>query len=133
MSQVLPDVSQIIEQMRGAMSQLPSAIEKAARADPSVVLEHARSSGFAMPQGHGALDGETRTLIYLAVALATSNHACTKVMVNKARVQGIAPSKLLEAFHIARFAQATQVLGNAEPLFDLIDEQQVLSSMATSE
>lgn len=131
MCQALPDVSQIIEQMRAAMNRLPSAIEKAARADPGMVLEHAHSSGFAMPQGEGALEAETRTLIYLAVALATSNHACTVAMVNKARVQRIAATKLLEAFHIARFAQATQVLGNAEPLFDLIDEERVLSPMAT--
>lgn len=132
MSEALPDVSQIIEEMRHAMSELPSAIQKAASADPGVVLEHARSSGFAMPRAEGALDAEDRTLIYLAVALATSNHACTAAMVNRARVQGIAAAKLLEAFHIARFAQATQVLGNAEPLFDLIDERRVLATTATS-
>ncbi len=44
-------------------------------------------------------------------------------MLNKARQQAIATSKLIEAFHIARYAMATQVVGNAEPLFDLINER----------
>ena len=88
-----------------------------------MVYEQARCSAFAMPPDGGALDSEMRTLIYLAVALATSNHACTIAMLNKARQQGIATSKLVEAFHIARYAMATQVVGNAEPLFDLINER----------
>ena len=76
-----------------------------------------------MPPDSGALDDETRTLIYLGVALATSNRACTQVMVDKARSTGIASAKLLEAFHIARLAQATAVIGNAEPVFDLVNER----------
>jgi hypothetical protein len=44
-------------------------------------------------------------------------------MVDKARHGGIASAKLLEAFHIARLAQATAVIGNAEVLFDLVNER----------
>jgi alkylhydroperoxidase/carboxymuconolactone decarboxylase family protein YurZ len=122
MSQPAPDTQQILGQMRLAMGEAPPAIEKAATADARMVAEQARSSAFAMPPG-GALDPETRTLIYLAVALATSNQACTIAMVNKARKQAIASAKLLEAFHIARFALATQVVGNAEAVFDLVNER----------
>lgn len=117
------EIQQILDQMAAAMGEAPPAIEKAGTADPAMVYEQARSSAFAMPAEGGALDPEMRTLIYLAVALATSNHACTIAMLNKAHQQGIATSKLVEAFHIARYAMATQVVGNAEPLFDLINER----------
>lgn len=116
------EIQQILDQMAAAMGEAPPAIEKAGTADPAMVYEQARSSAFAMPPEGGALDPDARTLIYLAVALATSNHACTIAMLNKARRQGIATAKLIEAFHIARYAMATQVVGNAEPLFDLINE-----------
>ncbi|HVC25216.1 MAG TPA: carboxymuconolactone decarboxylase family protein [Acidimicrobiales bacterium] len=122
MSEPASSTEQILEQMRVAMGRVPPAIEKAARADPRMVAEQARSSAFAMPPEDGALDPETRTLVYLAVALATSNRACTISMADKARMQGIAAPKLLEALHIARFALATQVVGNAEPVFDLVNE-----------
>lgn len=123
MTKVAAQVQQILEQMRAGMGEAPSAIEKAAGAGAVMVIEQARSSAFAMPPEEGALDPQTRTLVYLAVALATSNQACTVAMVDKARRQAVPTGQLLEAFHIARFARATQVLGNAEPLFDLINER----------
>ena len=113
----------VIDQMRTTLGSVPVVIEKSLRADPTLLLEHARSKGYAMPPEGGALDEETRTLVYLAVALATSNHACTRVMVQKARSEGVASAKLLEASHIARLAQATAVIGNAEPVFDLVNER----------
>jgi alkylhydroperoxidase/carboxymuconolactone decarboxylase family protein YurZ len=118
-----PTAEQVLAQMRKTLGTVPAAMEKSVSADPTLIFEHARSKGYAMPPDGGALDDETRTLIYLGVALATSNHACTQAMVAKARSGGIASAKLLEAFHIARLAQATAVLGNAEPVFDLVNER----------
>jgi AhpD family alkylhydroperoxidase len=120
---ITPDIAQILDGMRAAMGEVPPAIVKAASADPRMVAEQIRSSGFAMPPEDGALSAETRTLIYLAVALTTSNHACVVAMTNKARVQSIDSAKLLEALHIARYAMATRVLGEAEPVLDLINER----------
>jgi AhpD family alkylhydroperoxidase len=120
---VTPNIAQILDGMRAAMGDVPTAITKAASADARMVVEQARSSAYAMPPEDGALDPQTRTLIYLAVALATANHACTVAMTNKARVQSIDSEKLLEAFHIARYAMATRVLGDAEAVFDLINER----------
>ncbi len=117
------EIDQILAGMRASMGEIPPAIVKAATSDPRMVAEQFRSSAFAMPGEGGALDPETRTLVYLAVALATSNHACTTAMLNKARVQSISSDKLLEALHIARYAMATKVLGDAEPVFDLIAER----------
>ena len=127
MSDSTVSIESLVAGMRAGMGEVPSAIEKAVSADPAMVREQVRSSGWAMPPD-GALDAPTRTLIYLAVALATSNHACTRAMVNKARAQNIGYDALLEAFHIARFATATQTLGNAEPVFDLVNERQAVGA-----
>ena len=55
--------------MRKMMGSVPTAIEKAVKVDEGLLYEHLRSRGYAMPP-EGALDEETRTLIYLASALA---------------------------------------------------------------
>ena len=123
MSQNQPDPAAILDRMRATLGSVPPSIRKAAAADPRMLMEQAHSSAFAMPEDEAALPPEMRTLVYLAVALATSNRACTVAMLDKARGQGIPDPQLLEAFHIARYAQATQVVGNAEPLFDLLNDR----------
>ena len=115
-----PSIEQIFGMMRKSMGTIPDAIQKAAVVDEGLVYEHLRSRGYAMPNEKPALDEETRTLIYLAAALAASSHACIEAMANKAKVQGIPAAKLLETLHIARFALAARVIGDAEPLFDVL-------------
>jgi alkylhydroperoxidase/carboxymuconolactone decarboxylase family protein YurZ len=113
-----PTTEQILSMMKGAMDgKLPRAIELAGEVFPEMVAEHAHSSAFALPQ-NGALDAETRTLIYLGVALATGSKACIEAMMNKAKMQNISKDKILETFKIARYAEATRVLGNAEIVFE---------------
>ncbi len=112
-----PTLEEIFNMMRKSMGTVPEAIQKAAAVDEGLVYEHLRSRGYAMPTEKPALDDETRTLIYLAAALAASSHACVEAMANKAKVQGIPAEKLLETLHIVRFALATRVIGDAEPLF----------------
>ena len=114
-----PTIDQIFAMMRKAMGSIPSAIEKATSVDESLLYEHLRSRAYAMP-AEGALDEETRTLIYLASALAASSKACIQAMANKAKMQGIAPEKVLESVKIARFALATKVIGDAEPVFEAL-------------
>ncbi|MGB9610394.1 MAG: carboxymuconolactone decarboxylase family protein [Bryobacteraceae bacterium] len=114
-----PTVEEVFEMMRKSMGSVPSAIEKAARVDESLLDEHLRSRQYAMPPA-GALDEETRTLIYLASALAAGSAACIQAMANKARVQGIPAAKMLETLHIVRFALATKVIGEAEPVFEML-------------
>ena len=109
-----PTTEQILSMMKGAMDgKLPKAIELAGDVFPEFVAEQARSSAFAMPQ-NGALEAETRTLIYLGVALATGSKACIEAMMNKAKMQQISKEKILETLKIARYAEATRVIGNAE-------------------
>ena len=113
-----PTTEQILSMMKGAMDgKLPRAIELAGEVFPEMVAEHAHSSAFALPQ-NGALDAETRTLIYLGVALATGSKPCIEAMMNKAKMQNISKDKILETFKIARYAEATRVLGNAEIVFE---------------
>jgi len=114
-----PTVSQILEMMKGAMNnELPKSIELVSEVMPEMVYEQVKSSAFAMPKENGAIDAENRTLIYLAVALATGSKQCIKAMTNKAKAQNISKEKLIETFKIARYAEATRVLGNADVLFE---------------
>jgi alkylhydroperoxidase/carboxymuconolactone decarboxylase family protein YurZ len=119
-SESKPPIEQVFGMMRKTMGSVPPAIEKTAHVDEGLVYEHLRSRGYAMPAEKPALDEETRTLIYLAAALAASSHACIDAMANKANVQGIPAEKLLETLHIVRFALATKVIGDAEPVFDAL-------------
>lgn len=118
-----PSIEEIFAMMRKSMGTIPEAIQKAAVVDKSLVYEHLRSRAYAMPAEKPALDEETRTLIYLAAALASSSHACVEAMANKAKVQGIAAEKLLETLRIVRFALATRVIGDAEPLFTAMQSE----------
>jgi alkylhydroperoxidase/carboxymuconolactone decarboxylase family protein YurZ len=120
-SEQKPTVEQIFGMMRKTMGSIPLAIEKATSIDEGLLYEHLRSRGYAMP-ADGALDEETRTLIYLASALAASSKACIQAMANKAKTQGIAPEKVLETVRIVRFALATKIVGDAEPIFEALQK-----------
>jgi alkylhydroperoxidase/carboxymuconolactone decarboxylase family protein YurZ len=111
-----PTVEEVFGMMRKMMGSVPTAIEQAVKVDEGLLYEHLRSRGYAMPP-QGALDEETRTLIYLAAALAASSGACIQAMANKAKMQNIPSAKIIETVHIVRFALATKVIGEAEPVF----------------
>jgi alkylhydroperoxidase/carboxymuconolactone decarboxylase family protein YurZ len=114
-----PTIEQVFGMMRKTMGSIPSAVEKMVAVDEGMLYEHLRSRGYAMP-ADGALDEETRTLIYLASALAASSTACIQAMADKAKTQGIAPEKVLETVRIVRFALATKIVGDAEPVFEAL-------------
>lgn len=118
-----PKPEEIFGMMRKMMGGVPSAIEKAAKVDEGLLYEHLRSRQYAMPP-EGALDEEARTLIYLASAPAAGSAACIQAMANKAKRQGIPAAKVLETLHIVRFALATKVIGEGEPVFDALREMQ---------
>jgi alkylhydroperoxidase/carboxymuconolactone decarboxylase family protein YurZ len=117
-----PSLEQIFAGMRKAMGGVPSAVEKLSRVDPEMVYEHLRSRAYAMPDQSPALDDQTRTLIYLAAALAGSSSACVRAMADKAKTQGIAREKVLETVRIVRFAMATKMIGDAEPVFAALEK-----------
>lgn len=111
-----PTVEEVFGMMRKMMGSVPTAIEQAVKVDKGLLYEHLRSRGYAMPP-EGALDEETRTLIYLASALAAGSQACIRAMANKAKMQNIPAAKVLETVRIVRLALATKVIGEAEPVF----------------
>ena len=116
-AQAGPTVDQVLAGMTGSLNgYIPPSVRYAVTVMPEMVVRHAQDSAFAMPKDGGSLTDETRTLIYLGIALATGSHACIEAMTNKAQGLGVDSAKLLETFKIARFAEATRVLGNAEPL-----------------
>ena len=115
-----PTVEQILTGMSASLNgSIPNTIQLATTVMPDIIQRHVQDSGYAMPKGEGAgaLTEETRTLIYLGIALATGSTACIESMTNKAQALHIDTDKLLETFKIARFAEATRVLANAETLF----------------
>jgi alkylhydroperoxidase/carboxymuconolactone decarboxylase family protein YurZ len=116
MNQQKPTVEEVFGMMRKMMGSVPTAIEKAVKVDEGLLYEHLHSRSYAMPP-EGALDEETRTLIYLASALAAGSQPCVQAMANKAKMQGIPAEKLLETVRIVRLALATKVIGHAEPVF----------------
>lgn len=119
-----PTVEQVLANMTVSLNgQIPPSVQHAATVMPEMVVRHAQDSAFAMPPEGGALTPETRTLIYLGIALATGSRACIEAMTNKSQGLGIDSAKLLETFKIARFAEASRVLGNAEPLLAALDSQ----------
>ncbi len=124
MDEQQPTLEQIMQGMAQAMNnKLPESLKLAAEVYPEMVFEHTRNNMFAMPPEGGALDDETRTLIYLGVAVATGSDACVEAMMNKAKTAGIPKEKILETFKIARFAEATRVFGNAEILLKHLKEE----------
>lgn len=116
-----PTVDEVFGMMRKMMGSVPASIEKGAKVDEGLLYEHLRSRQYAMPP-EGALDEETRTLLYLASALAAGSAACIQAMANKAKLQGIPAARIMETVHIVRFALATKVIGEAEPVFDALRE-----------
>ncbi|MGC8539240.1 MAG: carboxymuconolactone decarboxylase family protein [Phycisphaerae bacterium] len=116
-----PNMHDILNRMRQAVGEVPPTVEQLARVDPEMIYEHLRSQAYAMPADSPALDDETRTLIYLAAALASSSHECVRATVAKATGQGISREKLLETVRIVRLAMATRVISDAEPVFEAID------------
>jgi len=124
-----PTLEQVLAGMAASLNgTLPTSVQLAVDVMPDLVLRHAQDSGYAMPKRSGALTDETRTLIYLGIALATGSHPCIEAMMNKAQALGIDKAKILEAFKIARFAEATRVLGNAEPVFAALVRGSALAS-----
>lgn len=110
-----PTLDQVLAGMSASLNgTVPRSVQLAATVAPDLVLRHAQDSGYAMPKGAGALTDETRTLIYLGIALATGSHACIEAMMDKAQTLTIEAVKILETVKIARFAEATRVFGNAE-------------------
>lgn len=116
-----PNMHDILNRMRQAVGEVPPTVEQLVRVDPEMIYEHLRSQAYAMPADSPALDDETRTLIYLAAALASSSHECVRATVAKATGQGISREKLLETVRIVRLAMATRVISDAEPVFEAID------------
>lgn len=113
----------VLELMRRTMGEVPPAVAKSVAVDPGLILDHARSRAFAMPAEKPALDDATRTLVYLAAALAGSSPACVRAMANKSVRMGIPREKIVETVRIVRLAMASKIIGDSEPLFDALRER----------
>ena len=119
-----PTLEQVLGGMSAALGgHLPGMVQRAAKVMPDMVFKHAQDSGFAMPKEGGALTEETRTLMLLAIALATGSR-CVEGLMNKAKVLDIDNAKILETIKIARFSEATRVFHNAEEVLAQMEAKQ---------
>lgn len=119
-----PTLEQVLGGMSAALGgHLPGMVQVAATAMPDMVFKHAQDSGFAMPKEGGALTEETRTLMLLAIALATGSR-CVEGLMGKTKVLNIEKAKILETVKIARFSEATRVFHNAETVLAQLDTGQ---------
>ena len=121
-----PTTEEILAMMETQLGKdgVPQVMRRAGRVMPDLLAEHVRGKMYAMPPEGGAFDEETRTLLYLAAALAAGSTECVKAMTARSRVMGIDREKLLETFKIARLAVASGAIGNAEPLLAALDDAQ---------
>ena len=55
-----------------------------------------------------------------AISAAQAEVTSWRAMADKGVQQGIPKAKVLETVHIARFAMATKMIGDAEPVFDAL-------------
>ena len=122
MSGEAPSTQQILDQMRFAMGEVPAAIEKAAGADPRMVAEQARSSAFAMPPEDGV------SMPRPAPSLPRRRPRHLEPGVHHGDGEqgpqaGDCDSQALRGFPHRGYVLATQVVGNAEPVFDLVNER----------
>lgn len=102
-----PTVDEAFGMMGKMMGSVPSSIEKTAKVVQGLLCEHPRSRQSAMPP-EGGPDEETRTLLYLASALAAGKAAPRR--------------SSWRPLHIVRFALFTKVTGEAAPVFDALRE-----------
>ncbi|MCL5769982.1 MAG: carboxymuconolactone decarboxylase [Planctomycetes bacterium] len=112
-----PTLEQVFAGRRKVMGTIPTAVEKLSRVDSTMVYEHLRSRAYAMPDQVPALAEGTRTLIYMAAALAGPSPACVRAITEKARVQGILREAIMETVVPVRFAIATRIPGDVAPIF----------------
>ena len=118
-----PTVDQVVATMtRSLNGHVPPAIQHAVTVMPEMVVRHAQDSAFAMPPEGGALSNETRTLIYLGIALATGSSACIEAMTNKAQGLGIESAKLLLTDKLIAASRPISAEGADEEEFEEEDQ-----------
>ena len=123
MNKQQPTPEQVIARMKQMMNgQVPRTVRNATKVMPEMVVRQAVDRAFAMPP-EGALDEPTRTMIYLAVALAAGSEGCIEAMMNKARAENISKGKLLEVYKIVRFAEASRVFAGAADMFAKLEAE----------
>lgn len=99
--------------------KLPKVLELSIDGFPKMIEEYATSNSFSLLQKR-LLEEETRTLIYLGIALTSGSKACIEEIMHKAKLQHITKDKIIDVFTISLHAASTRVLSNAEIIFDYL-------------
>jgi alkylhydroperoxidase/carboxymuconolactone decarboxylase family protein YurZ len=122
MSNAMPTAEQVIEMMSAkmGMNNVPAAMLFAKDVAPELVLQVAMSSKESVGDEQSPLDEKTRTLIYLASALATHDDECVKATLASALSIGVNKAELISVIKIVRHAANNGAVGAATPILQAL-------------
>jgi alkylhydroperoxidase/carboxymuconolactone decarboxylase family protein YurZ len=115
-----PTAAQVLANMTADMGKTPEVMELLSQIKPSMVVEQARSKGFA--NGDSSIPDKYRQLIAIAAVAGSGTPSCLKTQIGQALRSGITPIEIVDALVAARFALASTVFSNSkEGLRILVD------------
>jgi alkylhydroperoxidase/carboxymuconolactone decarboxylase family protein YurZ len=116
-----PSVDEILSFMAkklGGQENIPNAIRYAKVCAPELIYHVAFSSKNSVGDENSPFDEKTRTLIFLAVALAMKDTECIKTQLNAALTLGATKEELIAIIKIVKHAAHSSVIGFAEPILE---------------
>jgi alkylhydroperoxidase/carboxymuconolactone decarboxylase family protein YurZ len=122
MSNSMPTAEQIVEMMRTKMGaeNIPAAMLFAKDVAPELIVQVAMSSKDSVGDEASPLDEKTRTLIYMAAALATHDEECVKATLASALGLGVSKAELISVIKIVRHAANNGTLGAATAILEAL-------------
>ena len=125
MNNPMPTAGQVIEMMGAKMgaSNVPAALRYAEQVAPELVVQVALSSSQSVGDETSPLDEKTRTLIYLASALATHDAECIKATLASSLALGVTRDEFVSVIKIVQHAANNGTLGAATPILEALAKQ----------
>jgi alkylhydroperoxidase/carboxymuconolactone decarboxylase family protein YurZ len=120
-----PSVDEILSFMAkklGGQENIPNAIRYAKVCAPELIYHVAFSSKNSVADENSPFDEKTRTLIFLAAALAMKDPECIKTQLNAALTLGATKEELIALIKIVKHAAHSSVIGFAEPILEVLSK-----------
>lgn len=125
MSNQMPTVEQILRMMSqklGGEENIPDAIKYAKEIAPELIIDVALSSKNSVGDESSPFDPKTRTLIFLAAALAMKDEECVKTQVKAALNMGATKEELISVIKIVKHASNSGIIGAATPILKALSK-----------
>ncbi|GAB6077319.1 carboxymuconolactone decarboxylase family protein [Hydrogenobaculum acidophilum] len=115
----MPNVEEVLSMMAqklGGRENIPDAILYARDVAPELIMDVAMSSKNSVGDDNSPFDPKTRTLIFLAAALAMKDEECIKTQTRAALGMGVTKEELLSVIKIVKHATNSGIIGAASPI-----------------